>query len=51
MCVTMPYLAKSVKLLRKYRHLVVFKMAAVRHLEFIGRIGVVGGLHRCAKFG
>ena len=50
-------LSKSVKRLQRYSDLTVFlKMAAVRHLGFVGHDWdhpwrVIDGLYRCAKFG
>jgi len=35
MCVIVPNLIKSVKLLQRYGDLTVLKMAAVRHLGFV----------------
>jgi len=48
--------SKSVKRLPIYGNLTIFKMAAVRHLGFVGRLlgpptMPLGGLYRCAKFG
>ena len=48
--------SKSVKRLQTYGDLTVFKMAAVRHLGFVGRrlrptTTTFNSLYRCAKFG
>jgi len=48
--------SKSVKRLPIYGNLTILKMAAVRHLGFVGRLlgpptMPLGGLYRCAKFG
>ena len=48
--------SKWVKRLPIYGNLTIFKMAAVRHLGFVGRLlgpptMPLGGLYRCAKFG